>query len=125
MELTLNERQGIVVWVYSLRHMKTLKRFGLIHYVSKRMKYVVLYVNRKEVETTIGKLKELHFVRQVEQSYRPLINMDFKEVLKKAAPRKEVVEVGKFDPLQLEKKEPFIEKNSISEDNETISNSLD
>lgn len=52
MELILNERQGIIVWVYSLRHLKTLKRFGLIHYVSKRMKYVVIYVDKSEVETT-------------------------------------------------------------------------
>ena len=89
------------------------------------MKYVVIYVNRTEIETTIGKLKELHFVRQVEQSYRPLINMDFKEVLKKTAPRKEVVEVGEFDPLQLEKKEPYIQKDSILEDNETMNSSLD
>ncbi|MEG0267799.1 MAG: YlbG family protein [Carnobacterium sp.] len=101
MELTLTERQGIVVWVYSLRHMKTLKRFGLIHYVSKRMKYVVIYVNCTELETTIRKLKELHFVRQVEQSYRPLINMDFKEVLKQITPRKEVKEVEEVKGINL------------------------
>jgi len=102
LELILNERQGIVVWVYSLRHMKTLKRFGLIHYVSKRMKYVVIYVNRTDLEPTIRKLKELHFVRQVEQSYRPLISMDFKEVLKNVTPRKEVKEVEEFDKLFIE-----------------------
>lgn len=52
MELATNERQGIIVWVYSLRHFKTLKRFGLIHYASRRMKYVVMYINQADVEMT-------------------------------------------------------------------------
>lgn len=79
MELTTNERQGIIVWVYSLRHFKTLKRFGLIHYASKRMKYVVMYVNQSDIEMTQKKLTELHFVRKVELSNRPFINLDFKD----------------------------------------------
>ena len=79
MELATNERQGIIVWVYSLRHFKTLKRFGLIHYASRRMKYVVMYINQSDVEMTQKKLNELHFVRKVELSYRPFINLDFKD----------------------------------------------
>ncbi|UDE95600.1 YlbG family protein [Carnobacterium viridans] len=79
MELTTNERQGIIVWVYSLRHFKTLKRFGLIHYASRRMKYVVMYINQSDVEMTQKKLADLHFVRKVELSYRPFINLDFKD----------------------------------------------
>lgn len=79
MELTTNERQGIIVWVYSLRHFKTLKRFGLIHYASRRMKYVVMYINQSDVEMTQKKLSDLHFVRKVELSYRPFINLDFKD----------------------------------------------
>jgi uncharacterized protein YlbG (UPF0298 family) len=113
LELILSERQGIIIWVYSLRHMKTLKRFGLIHYVSKRMKYVVIYVNRTELETTIRKLKELHFVRQVEPSYRPLINMDFKEVLKKTTPRKEVEEIEEFTQLDTEFESQLVKNNQI------------
>lgn len=81
MELNINERQGIIVWVYSLKHMKTLKRQGLIHYVSKRMKYVVLYVNRSEIDLTEKKLNSFHFVRKVERSYRANVNMDFDHVL--------------------------------------------
>ncbi|WP_414840341.1 YlbG family protein [Carnobacterium sp. TMP28] len=98
--------------------MKTLKRFGLIHYVSKRMKYVVIYVNRTELETTIRKLKELHFVRQVEPSYRPLINMDFKEVLKKVTPRKEVEEVEEFTQLDTEFESQLIKNNHIIKEHE-------
>lgn len=82
MELEVNERQGIVVWVYSLKHMKTLKRQGMIHYVSKQMKYVVLYVDRSEIDEVEKKLNSFHFVRKVERSHRPEIDMNFDHVLK-------------------------------------------
>ncbi|HIY57875.1 MAG TPA: YlbG family protein [Candidatus Tetragenococcus pullicola] len=75
----IKKRRGLVVWVYSLRQLKNLRRFGLIHYVSRKMKYVFLYVNEDEVEQTIKKLEHLHFVRQVEVSYRPDIEMNFAE----------------------------------------------
>ena len=90
MELTTNERQGIIVWVYSLRHFKTLKRFGLIHYASRRMKYVVMYINQSDVEMTQKKLADLHFVRKVELSYRPFINLEFKDFFGKE--KKDVAE---------------------------------
>ncbi|MGY3778200.1 YlbG family protein [Isobaculum melis] len=73
------ERQGLIVWVYSLRNLKILKRHGLVHYVSKKMKYVVLYTNREDIEMLERKIKELHFVRKVERSYRPEIDMNFSE----------------------------------------------
>lgn len=82
MELEITERQGIVVWVYSLKHMKTLKRQGMIHYVSKKMKYVVLYVDRAEIDEVEKKLNGFHFVRKVERSHRPELDMNFDHVLK-------------------------------------------
>ncbi len=76
-EFTVQKRRGIVVWVYSLKQLKTLKRYGLIHYVSRKMKYVVLYVNEEVLEESEDKLQALHFVRQVERSYRPDVEMNF------------------------------------------------
>lgn len=76
-EFVMQKRRGIIVWVYSLKQLKTLKRFGLIHFVSRKMKYIVLYVNEEIVEETEEKLQGLHFVRQVERSYRPDIEMNF------------------------------------------------
>lgn len=102
MEQVLNERQGIIVWVYSLRHLKTLKRFGLIHYVSKRMKYVVVYVDRVDAEAIEKKLNGLHFVRQVELSYRPEINMNFSERIGSKKQRKEVEPLEAEEPVLIE-----------------------
>lgn len=76
-EFEIQKRRGIIVWVYSLKQLKTLKRFGLVHYVSKKMKYVVLYVNEEMVAEVEAKLNALHFVRGVEPSYRPDVEMNF------------------------------------------------
>ncbi|MDT2595931.1 YlbG family protein [Enterococcus dongliensis] len=76
-DFVIQKRRGMIVWVYSLKQLKTLKRYGLVHFVSRKMKYVVLYVNEEMADETEEKLRTLHFVRQVERSYRPDIEMNF------------------------------------------------
>ena len=45
------------------------------------MKYVLLYVDQEEAQTTAEKLNSLHFVRKVEVSHRPEIDMTLKNTL--------------------------------------------
>ncbi|AIE59533.1 YlbG family protein [Bacillus methanolicus] len=71
------QRQGIIVWLYSLKHAKMLRRFGNVHYVSKRLKYVVLYCNLEETEMLLEKLQSFPFVKKVEPSYKPFLKMEF------------------------------------------------
>ena len=71
------KRQGVIVWLYTLKHSKYLRKFGNIHYISKRLKYVVLYCNMDEAETVMKKLETLPFVKKVEPSYRPYLKMEF------------------------------------------------
>jgi len=78
-EFILQKRRCLIVWVYSLKQLKTLRRFGFVQYVSRRMKYVILYMNEEAIEKNLVKIKELHFVRQVEKSYRPDVEMNFAE----------------------------------------------
>ncbi|KAF1304714.1 MULTISPECIES: YlbG family protein [Enterococcus] len=73
----LIKRRGLVVWVYSLRQLKNLKRLGFVHYVSRKMKYVVIYLNEENFGEMKEKIERLHFVRSVEPSYRPDIEMNF------------------------------------------------
>ena len=75
----IQKRRGLIVWVYSLRQLKNLRRFGFVHYVSRKMKYVVMYLNEEEYESKKTKIEQFHFVRQVEASYRPDVEMDFDE----------------------------------------------
>jgi len=76
---TIQKRRGLIIWVYSLKQLKNLRRYGFVHYVSQKMKYVVLYVNEEDMEKSIEKLNRLHFVRSVDISHRPDIDMNFAE----------------------------------------------
>jgi len=71
------ERQGLVVWLYSLKQAKMLRRFGNVHYVSKKLKYVVLYCNQEDLEGIMDKLSSFSFVKKVEPSYKPFLNIEF------------------------------------------------
>ncbi|MCM3713078.1 YlbG family protein [Halalkalibacter oceani] len=72
-----SKRQGIAVWLTSLKFARQLRRFGHVHYVSKKMKYVVFYCDQEKVEDTIKKLESFHFVREVKPSMRPFIATEF------------------------------------------------
>jgi uncharacterized protein YlbG (UPF0298 family) len=71
------QRQGLVVWLYSLKQAKMLRRFGNVHFVSKKLKYVVLYCNQDELNGIMEKLNSFSFVKKVEPSYKPFLNVEF------------------------------------------------
>jgi uncharacterized protein YlbG (UPF0298 family) len=71
------ERQGLIVWLYNLKHAKTLRRFGNVHYVSKKMKYVVLYCNQDEIEALQDKFLSMSFVKKVEPSLKPFLKTEY------------------------------------------------
>lgn len=75
--LDVTPRRGLIVWVYSLKQLKNLRRFGYVHHVSRKQKYVVLYVDDIDVDATVDRIDKLFFVRSVEKSMRPDINMNF------------------------------------------------
>ncbi|WP_018662904.1 YlbG family protein [Heyndrickxia acidiproducens] len=73
----LSDRQGLIIWLYQLKHNKFLRRFGNIHYVSKKMKYVVLYCDRSDVQMIQGKIENLPFVRKVDRSMKPFLKTEY------------------------------------------------
>ncbi|MDE5051380.1 YlbG family protein [Niallia taxi] len=73
----LGQRQGLVIYLYSLKQAKMLRRYGNVHYISKRLKYVVLYTNLNEAEALMEKLNSFSFVKKVEPSYKPFLKMEF------------------------------------------------
>ena len=72
-----HERQSLIIWLYNLKHAKTLRRFGNVHYVSKRMKYVVLYCDRQEIEELQEKFSSMPFVRKVDLSWKPFLKTEY------------------------------------------------
>jgi len=73
----LGQRQGIIVWLFSLKQAKMLRKFGNVHYVSKRLKYVVLYCNQDETKTIMEKIKSYSFVKKVEPSFKPYLKVEY------------------------------------------------
>lgn len=67
----LTPRRALVVYINGNRVIRTLRRYGLVRYFSRRMHYVILYVDQDQVRAVTDKLKKLRAVRRVEESYRP------------------------------------------------------
>lgn len=79
MNFTPVKRKSLIVWLYSLKQLRIIRKFGHVHYISERLKYVVLYINEEMEETVIQQLSRYHFVRKIEPSYRDDIDMTFKD----------------------------------------------
>ncbi len=70
-------RQGVAVWLHSLKYARQLRKFGNVHYVSKKLKYVVFYCDVEDIDKTVEKLESLHFVKEVSVSMRPFIKTEY------------------------------------------------
>lgn len=73
----LTKRQGLIVWLYNLKNIKMLRRFGNVHYVSKKMKYAILYCNQSDLDAITDKLVSMPFIKRVEPSYKPFLKTEF------------------------------------------------
>ncbi|MCD2255264.1 YlbG family protein [Agrilactobacillus fermenti] len=85
----IKPRVGVIVWLYNLHHVKQLRRYGMIYYTSKRMKYVVLYVDQIQADAVKTMIEKLNFVRKVELSHRGELNTEFGERLDQLAEQSE------------------------------------
>ncbi|WP_461224152.1 YlbG family protein [Lacticaseibacillus suihuaensis] len=75
--LEVTARQGLVVWVYSLKQIKALRHYGTVLYVSKRMKYVYLYLDEDKVADTIAKVEKLRFVKSAVPSPQAALRTEY------------------------------------------------
>ncbi|KRM74083.1 YlbG family protein [Secundilactobacillus collinoides] len=72
----IQEREDLVVYVSNLRQVRQLKRYGHVAYVSKRMRYAVLYVNTDKAAETTEQLRQLRFVKRIITSpHKELIDL--------------------------------------------------
>lgn len=75
--MKMQERQGLIVYVHQLKHAKSLRKFGHVQFISRNLKYVVLYCNRDDIEYLKNKIQRLPFVKDVVESYRPFLKTHF------------------------------------------------
>lgn len=71
------ERQGLVVYLYYNRDVRKVAKYGEVIYHSKKMRYVLLYLNQAEVADKQAELDKLKFVKQVKPSYLAEIDENF------------------------------------------------
>lgn len=72
-----DQRQGLVIWFQHMKNLRQIKRFGHLIYVSKKMRYAVLYVNKAEIETIEERLHKYSFVHKIDRSQKPFIATTF------------------------------------------------
>lgn len=70
-------RTGLIIWINDLKAVKNFEKFGSIHYISKKMSYVVLYVNSEKLDETLKIIQKYPFVKKVERSMRNEIPTDY------------------------------------------------
>lgn len=73
----LIERQGLIVWFQHRKNIRTIKKYGHLLYVSRKMRYAVLYVNRDEIEAIENELLKYPFVKKLQRSFRPYLDTRF------------------------------------------------
>lgn len=65
---TLVKRVGLIIYLSSASDQYRLRRYGDIVYFSKKMKYCVLYLDKKEAKAKVREIGSLDFVTEVEYS---------------------------------------------------------
>jgi len=59
-------RVQIIVYTRKSSVQQKLSQFGHVVYISKKMNYVCLYVNEKQKDNVIAKIKNLHGIQKIE-----------------------------------------------------------
>lgn len=103
---SFENRTGLIVWLKGKRNTKRLMNYGLLHYVSDKLDYALLYVDTKKVDQTIERLKKEQDVKSVEQSHLKDLPITYDDVL---SDMKKEIE----DKKEKEKLETFTETSTF------------
>ncbi|WP_058301672.1 YlbG family protein [Gorillibacterium timonense] len=71
------DRSGLIVWVSDVKPAKNLEKYGSVHYISKRMNYVAMYVHTEKLEEAMRLIQRLPYVKKVEKSMRKEIKTEY------------------------------------------------
>ncbi len=73
----MHDRQGLIVYVQQLKQAKSLRKYGHVHFISRKLKYVVVYMDQDKIEATKEKLSKLPYVKKVLESQRPFLKTEY------------------------------------------------
>ncbi|ALI33375.1 YlbG family protein [Weissella cibaria] len=71
MTFEVTQRRSVIVHLKNVRQARQLRRFGVVSYISEKMKYAVIYMNEADVATKSALIERLGFVSSVELSHWP------------------------------------------------------
>lgn len=97
-ESDFENRTGLIVWLKSNRNIKRLMNHGFLHYVSNKMDYAILYVDTKNLEQIISRIKKENYVKSVEESPLRDLPVEYNDVLTDM--QKEIDEKKRKDKLE-------------------------
>jgi uncharacterized protein YlbG (UPF0298 family) len=75
--IMFSERVGYIIWVNDIKAARSLDKYGTIHYISRRMHYVVMYMNADRADDIVRNIQRLPFVKKIERSYRNEIKTEY------------------------------------------------
>ncbi|WP_245590541.1 YlbG family protein [Aneurinibacillus terranovensis] len=70
-------RIGLAVFVKNIKSARNLRKFGNVHFISRRLNYVTMYVSADTIDQTIDRISRLDFVTRVERSHRHEISTTY------------------------------------------------
>lgn len=94
----LIKRVALIIYLKSVSDQYKLRRYGDIVYFSRKMKYCMLYVNRREAKEMQKQISNLDFVTYVEISAEDEVNLDSEHIEKQITDMAKAAE----EKLQLE-----------------------
>ncbi|GAA0364353.1 YlbG family protein [Bacillus horti] len=71
------QRVGLAVWLNNIKMARHLRRFGNVHYISRKMRYAIMYVDEPTIEDTLQKLEQFNFVKKIDRSYRHELKTEY------------------------------------------------
>lgn len=78
-EFRIEKRRAIYVYLRSMRQVKQIRKYGQVEFVSKKMHYVLLYMDADLIEETKNKLIKLGFVVRIKDAIRANLNTNLNE----------------------------------------------
>ncbi|MBM7544201.1 uncharacterized protein YlbG (UPF0298 family) [Weissella beninensis] len=78
-EFSIEKRRAIYVYLRSLRQVKQLRKYGQVEFTSRKMHYILLYMDADLIEETKDKLIKLGFVIRIKDAIRSNLNANLNE----------------------------------------------
>lgn len=75
--LELEERIGLIIYLYYNRDSKKVMNYGDVIYHSRKMRYLIMYVNKSRAADIVSELKKNKVIKAVKYSQLDNIDQNF------------------------------------------------